>query len=147
MSWDQRHTFNTSLGYNVEGYGLTITSYYNSGTAYSFEPMSESSLAGLNLLPNNSYKPSNISVDLRMHYLVKIMDSISGRLVFSIYNVFDRLNEMSVHNDTGRAYYSIITDTERAAYRSNFSSLEDVYANPGMYSAPRQFKLSLELQF
>ena len=147
MSWDQRHTFNASLGYNVEGYGFTITSYYNSGTTYSFEPMSESSLAGLNLLPNNSYKPSNISVDLRAHYLLKISDIISGKVVLSIYNVFDRLNEMSVHSDTGRAYYSIITDTERAAYRSTFSDLEDVYANPGMFSSPRHIKVSLELKF
>ena len=147
MSWDQRHTFNASLGYNIKDYGFTITSYYNSGTAYSFEPMSESSLAGLNLLPNNSYKPSNISVDLRAHYLLEISDLISGKIVLSVYNVFDRLNEMSVHSDTGRAYYSIITDTERAAYRSTFSNLEDVYANPGMFSAPRQIRISMELKF
>jgi len=147
MSWDQRHTFNATLGYNSEKFGLTLTSYYNSGTAYTFEPMGESALAGLNLLPNNSYKPSNISVDLKAFYLIQIMDNISGKLVISIYNLFDRLNEMNVHNKTGRAYYSIITDTDRATYRSNFSTLEDVYGNPGMYSAPRQIKVSLEIAF
>ena len=54
---------------------------------------------------------------------------------------------MNVHNKTGRAYYSIITDTDRATYRSNFSTLEDVYENPGMYSAPRQIKVGLEIAF
>ena len=74
-------------------------------------------------------------------------DIISGKLVISIYNLFDRLNEMNVHNKTGRAYYSIITDTDRATYRSNFSTLEDVYENRGMYSTPRQIKVSLEITF
>ena len=79
--------------------------------------------------------------------MIRIKDNISGKLVISIYNLLDSLNEMNVHNDTGRAYYSIITDTDRATYRSNFSTLEDVYGNPGMYSAPRQIKMSLEFAF
>ena len=124
-----------------------MSSYFNSGTAYTFEPMSESSLAGLNLLPNNSYKPSNLSVDLRAHYSFKLYDKISSRFVISIYNLLDRLNEFSVHNRTGRAYYSIITDSEIATYRSTFSSVQDIYSDPGMFSAPRQIKLSLELRY
>ena len=147
MSWDQRHTFNASIGYNTKQYGITMSSYFNSGTAYTFEPMSESSLAGLNLLPNNSYKPSNLSVDLRAHYSFKLYDKISSRFVISIYNLLDRLNEFSVHNRTGRAYYSIITDSEIATYRSTFSSVQDIYSDPGMFSAPRQIKLSLELTY
>ncbi len=54
---------------------------------------------------------------------------------------------MSVYSDTGRAYYSIITDIERATYRSTFSTLEDLYGNPGMFSAPRQIKLTLGIVF
>ena len=45
MSWDQRHTFNLSLGYNTDKFGVTATGYYNSGTPYTFTPQGESSLA------------------------------------------------------------------------------------------------------
>jgi len=31
MSWDQRHTFNATLGYNTKDYGMSATGYYNSG--------------------------------------------------------------------------------------------------------------------
>tara|TARA_Y100001970_G_scaffold88177_1_gene111357 strand:+ start:3730 stop:6333 length:2604 start_codon:yes stop_codon:yes gene_type:complete len=147
MSWDQRHTFNVSVGYNTKKYGGTITSYYNSGTTYTFEPIGESNLSSLNLLPNNSYKPSTISVDVKAFYNFTIRKKIKAKLGLSIYNLFDRLNEMSVYPDTGRAYYSIVTDIERATYRSTFSTLEDLYGNPGMFSAPRQIKLTLGIVF
>jgi len=147
MSWDQRHTFNASIGYNTKTYGCTITSYYNSGTTYTFEPIGESNLSSLNLLPNNSYKPSTISVDVKAFYNFTIHENIKAKLGLSIYNLFDRLNETSVYADTGRAYYSIITDIERATYRSTFSTLEDLYGDPGMFSAPRQIKLTLGIIF
>ena len=147
MSWDQRHTFNISLGYNTKSYGCTITSYYNSGTTYTFEPIGESNLASLNLPPNNSYKPSTISVDLKAFYNFTIQKNIKAKIGLSIYNLLDRLNEVAVHADTGRAYYSIITDIERATYHSTFSNLEDVYGNPGMFSSPRQIKLTLGIIF
>ena len=147
MSWDQRHTFNLSVGYNTNSYGCTVSSYFNSGTTYTFEPVGESNLASLNLLPNNSYKPSTISVDLRAFYALTIRNSIKAKISLSIYNLLDRLNEVAVHADTGRAYYSIITDIERATYQSTFSTLEDVYGNPSMFSAPRQIKLNVGITF
>ena len=147
MSWDQRHTFNLSVGYNTNSYGCTVSSYFNSGTTYTFEPVGESNLASLNLLPNNSYKPSTISVDLRAFYALTIRNSIKAKISLSIYNLLDRLNEVAVHADTGRAYYSIITDIERATYQSTFSTLEDLYGNPSMFSAPRQIKLNVGITF
>jgi len=147
MSWDQRHTFNLSVGYNTSSYGCTVSSYYNSGTTYTFEPIGESNLASLNLLPNNSYKPSTISVDLKAFYVFNIKNSLKAKVTLSVYNLLDRLNEVAVHPDTGRAYYSIITDIERATYHSTFSSLEDVYGDPGMFSSPRQIKLNIGITF
>ena len=81
MSWDQRHTFNLSVGYNTDRFGITATGYYNSGTPYTFTPQGESNLALLNLYPNNDYKPSNYHADLSgyinlpkcLDYLLKLI--------------------------------------------------------------------------
>jgi len=147
MSWDQRHTFNISLGYNTPSYGISAISYFNSGTAYTFEPPDESSQHSTNIDPNNEYKPSNMSVDIRGHYAFKIFNDIKAKVGFSIYNLFDQLNEMSVYGDTGRAYTTQISDSEIDTYRSTFSSIEDVYQNPSMYSSPRQIKLTFGVTF
>tara|TARA_B100001142_G_scaffold9462_1_gene9186 strand:- start:1481 stop:4117 length:2637 start_codon:yes stop_codon:yes gene_type:complete len=144
MSWDQRHTFNITFSYNEENFGISSTTYFNSGTTYTFEPLSGSQLAQVNLLPNNDYKPFNYNIDLTGYYAFKI-GSNQLRATFSIYNLTDRLNQLWVNSKTGRAYTDILTSSQIAGYRSNFSEIEETYQNPSMYSAPRSIKLGLEI--
>ncbi|MBC8479753.1 MAG: TonB-dependent receptor, partial [FCB group bacterium] len=87
MSWDQRHTFNATLGYNTKEYGMSVTGYYNSGTPYTFSPISINPLAKINLLPNNDYKPSNYTVDLTGYYNIRLADKLNGRITLSVYNL------------------------------------------------------------
>ena len=145
MSWDQRHTFNTTVGYNTSSYGVSLTGYYNSGTPYTFSPSSVNPLAAINLLPNNDYKPPNYTVDMNGYYNINIFNQFSGRLTFLIYNIFDRLNEYGVNSQTGRAYTALITDSDRRNFRSNFTTIEDSYQDPSAFSAPRTIKIGLEL--
>ena len=145
MSWDQRHTFNTTFGYNTSSYGVSLTGYFNSGTPYTFSPSSINPLAAINLLPNNDYKPSNYTVDMNGYYNIKIFNQFSCKLTFLIYNIFDRLNEYSVNSQTGRAYTALITDSDRRNFRSNFTTIEDSYQDPSAFSTPRTIKIGLEL--
>jgi outer membrane receptor protein involved in Fe transport len=145
MSWDQRHTFNTTFGYNTSSYGVSLTGYFYSGTPYTFSPLLTSTLATVNLLPNNSYKPATYTVDMSGYYNIKILDQFSGKLTFLIYNIFDRLNEYGVNSQTGRAYTAILTESERRNFRSNFTTIEDSYQDPGAFSEPRTIKIGLEL--
>jgi outer membrane receptor protein involved in Fe transport len=147
MSWDQRHTFNTTLAYNRDDFGLTATAYYNSGTPYTFEPVSQSVTALINLLPNNDYKPANYSVDVTGYYRLWKNNDLEARLSFSIYNLFDTLNDIWVYPKTGRAYSNIVNSTEILGYRSTFTDVYDQYENPAMYSAPRQIKLNLAISY
>jgi len=144
MSWDQRHTFNTTFGYNTSSYGVSLTGYFNSGTPYTFSPSSVNPLAAINLLPNNDYKPSNYTVDMNGYYNIKIFNQFSCKLTFLIYNIFDRLNEYGVNSQTGRAYTALITDSDRRNFRSNFTTIEDSYQNPSAFSTPRTIKIGLE---
>jgi outer membrane receptor for ferrienterochelin and colicin len=147
MSWDQRHTLNATVGYNTKGYGVTMIGYVNSGTPYTWTPLSESLLSRVNLYPNNAKQPSQYNVDLTGYYNLRKIGGVDLRLTLSVYNALDRLNEVGVNSQTGRAYTAIIRDTDLAGYRSDFSEFIDTVHNPGMYSTPRYVKLGMGVSF
>jgi outer membrane receptor protein involved in Fe transport len=147
MSWDQRHTFNLSFGYNTRKYGVTALLYYNSGQPYTWSPIPQSPLRAINLFPNNQYRPTRTSVDLNAYYNFATFKGVQMKLTLLVYNLFDTLNENSVSGETGRAYTAIVQETDLSGYRSTFSTFEDTYQNPSMYAAPRQVKLGLGVAF
>ncbi len=147
MNWDQRHTFNLSLGYNTPKFGGTMIAYYNSGTPYTWAPIEESVLSRVNLYNNNAWQSSGTSVDFNSYYNLQISDNISLRFTLSIYNLMDSLNENWVNPTTGRAYTAIVRESDLLTHRSNFNEYKDTYQNPAMYSAPRTIKLGMGINF
>ena len=147
MSWDQRHTFNVSLGYNTSKYGVTGTGYYNSGTPYTFSPQGESNLARLNLYPNNDYKPSNYTLDLTGYVNLPKIFVFQPNINLLVRNVTDRRNEYGVSSETGRSYTAVVNETELLSHRSNFNTYDDRYKDPSMFSGPREIKLGLTIKF
>jgi outer membrane receptor protein involved in Fe transport len=147
MSWDQRHTLNGTLGYMGPNYGVSLTGYFNSGAPYTFSPQGESILARVNLYPNNDYRPIRYHADLTGYYELKLIGSTRLRFDFSVYNLFDRLNENWVSGETGRAYTAIVTDAELSNFKSDFSEYHELYQDPSAYSAPRQIKLGMGVSF
>jgi outer membrane receptor protein involved in Fe transport len=147
MSWDQRNTLNVSLGYNTPDYGGTITAYYNSGTPYTWTPISDSRLYRINLFPNNSMKPSQFSIDLNAFYNLLSINNFKLKLTLLVYNLLDALNEVNVNSQTGRANIAIIRDYDLRDHRSNFNDYYDRINNPVNYSAPRQIRIGLSLGF
>ncbi|HDP97667.1 MAG TPA: TonB-dependent receptor [bacterium] len=147
MSWDQRHTLNVTVGYNTAKYGTTLTGYYNSGSPYTWQPVSESILARVNLYPNNAWRPARYNVDMNSYYNFTVLKDLKLRLTLTVYNLLDRLNEEWVNAQTGRAYTAIMRPTDLASHRSNFNQYIDRIQNPSMYSAPRMVKLGLGIVF
>jgi outer membrane receptor protein involved in Fe transport len=147
MSWDQRHTFNLTVGYNTKNWGVNATGYYNSGTPYTWSPLSESILSRVNLLPNNAYKPSGYTVDLSARYDIHLSNNFRLRWTLSVYNFLDHLNEYRVNEQTGRAYTAIIRKTDLLSHRSDFNDYIDRVQDPSMYSAPRMVKLGFGVVF
>ncbi len=147
MSWDQRHTFNATVGYHSGNFHMSTTGYYNSGTPYTFSPLGESTLSRINLYPNNDYQPAKYQVDLTARYSLQLANMAGANFFLTIYNLFDRLNEEWVNSQTGRAYTDIEENSEILLHRSNFNDYEDVYQNPSMYSTPRMIKFGIELTF
>jgi len=147
LEWDQRHTLNITTGYNTQNYGASVLCTFNSGMPYSWQPITESPLALLNLFPNNQYRPSKFSVDMQAYYNLFKIGNVEARLTLLAYNIFDRLNENSVNGTTGRAYTGIIRPIDILTYRSDFSEYADVLQNPAMFSAPRSIKVGLGFKF
>lgn len=147
MSWDQRQTLNTTLGYNSPKYGATLTLFYNSGSPYTWSPLPESPLSRVNLFPNNATIPSSINADLNGYYDLMQFKGMRYRLTVLVYNLFDALNDSWVNSTTGRAYTAIIRETDIASHRSDFNDVWDSVRNPAMYSSPRQVKVGMEISF
>jgi hypothetical protein len=147
MSWDQRHTLNASLGYSTNDFGTTVTGYYNSGTPYTWEPISESKLSKINLDYNNSDKTSKFQVDLRAFYYLYKSDLFDVKINLLVYNLFDSLLENDVYNSTGKAYQTIVRETQVEAHKSDFNDYYDAIQNPAMYAAPREVKLGIDVSF
>ncbi len=147
MSWDQRHTLNVSLGYNQTRMGANLTGYYDSGTPYSWSPVSTTSLFRVNLLPNNSWMPAQYRFDFNGYYNLNISEKFKTKLTVTIYNLFDRLNEVWVNGQTGRAYTAIIRETDLAGHRSEFNEYIDRIQDPSAYSEPRLIKVGIGVDF
>jgi outer membrane receptor for ferrienterochelin and colicin len=147
MSWDQRHTFNATVGYNTPRYGVSLTGYYNSGAPYTWSPIAENPVATVNLYPNNAWTPSKYSVDMAAFYERQILKNIKMRFTLNVYNLLDRLNEYGVNSQTGRSYTAIIRESDLAAHRSDFNEYIDRVHNPSMYSSPRLVKFGVGVVF
>jgi len=147
MSWDQRHTFNSTIGYQASGYGITATASYNSGTPYTWSPIGVNPLINLNLPPNNDYTPAKFNVDLHAFYNYQLTEKIKLNFDLRVFNLLDRLNEYGVNSRTGRAYTTVIEPTDIEGHRSNFNTYIDRIHDPSGYSAPRFVKFGLGVSF
>jgi len=147
MSWDQRHTLNATVGYNNDTFGGNLTGFFDSGTPYSWTPVSNTILFRVNLLPNNSWMPAQFNFDFNGYYNLKISKKLKMQLTLTVYNLFDRLNEVWVNGLTGRAYTAIIRDTDLASHKSEFNEYLDRVQDPSAYSAPRLVKVGIGLDF
>lgn len=147
MSWDQRHTLNATVGYNTVDWGATLTSYFGSGSAYTWSPIDQNPLHRVNLYPNNSYKPSHYSLDLRVFYEMPAAMGLKLRWTLYIYNLIDHLNENGVNGNTGRANQAIIRESDLLGHWSDFSTYEDRIYSLTAWSSPRYIKLGLGITF
>jgi outer membrane receptor protein involved in Fe transport len=147
MSWDQRHTLNLIAGYTTRNFSATLTAKYNSGVPYTFSPLRESSLYNVNLYQNNDYQPSGYSVDLTGYYQWRLGGTARARILFTVYNLLDRLNAVWVYSDTGQPYTTVVREGNLASHHSDFNDYYDRIKNPSAFSAPRQVKLGLGIDF
>ncbi|MGQ9854428.1 MAG: TonB-dependent receptor, partial [Candidatus Oleimicrobiaceae bacterium] len=143
LDWDQRHTLNATLSYAGRGYGASLIGQLGSGLPYT--PRSTADIS--TLLTNSQRKPGNLNIDLRAYKEFRLKPGVLTLFV-RVFNLLDRLNEVNVYNDTGRAGF---TYDEQVARASNplqlVNTLEDWFTNPTHYSEPRRVELGVSFDF
>ena len=142
LDWDRRHQINLSLQLGTPKIVMaSIIARYGTGMPYT-----QASRVVQPLVENGGRKPDVFNVDLYLNKKITVGKYMFG-LFLKVYNLTDRLNELQVFNDTGRATYS----TEPLYFGSGrprgLNTLHDYYIRPDFYSAPRRVQLGVQVGF
>ena len=151
MNWDQRHTFNAQIIYDISDWTISLIGRYWSGRPYtpSFiisELTGASAVSGLTT--NSARRPSQKDVDLTINKRFRLTPQFAIELFVNVYNLFDQRDATTVYADTGSPDYTTTVDPSRIPYRSDrVSTIEDFVLQPSWYTAPRQVQFGLILDF
>lgn len=150
LDWDQTHTLNGSITFgNYKDWVVTIVGTMNTGLPYTpilFE-------REIFLKTNSERKPLQTNVDLLIEKTFSF-DVAAVTLFVKIFNLFDTLNERFVYDDTGRATYTLLS-TKGGPQETNrlsqvvfgLKSADEYFTRPQYYSAPREVRFGLSIEY
>ena len=146
--WDQKQTLNGSLRFGRRNWGLTFLGRYGSGKPYTptiTRAVRLGANANLAFTTNSRRKPVDMTFDLRAF---KAFDFAGFKYTvqLNVFNIFDRLNEIEVYGDTGRAVTSSEFRKVREATLEN-NTADEWIAQPGRFAAPREINVGLQIDF
>jgi len=143
LDWDQLHTISTVLSYSKHNYGISLIGKLGSGLPYS--PLSNANISSL--IQNSDKKPMTSTFDLKSYYIFEL-NGYNLQIYFNIFNLFDRLNQLNVYDDTGVSNYT--TYEQQAISQSTgeyVNTIEDWFNNETYYSNPRRIELGFKYDF
>lgn len=150
LNWDQAHTLNGVISFGEDNdWLLTLVGTISTGLPYT--PLLYDKQ--IYLESNSERKPLQTNVDLLVEKSFNLSDIILTAFL-KVYNLFDTMNERSVYDDTGRATYTL-QSTRSGAEATNLlaasnpliKSADEYFVRPQYYSAPREVRLGLLLEF
>jgi len=166
LAFDQRHTATLNINYRVppdwEGHllgmtipgawGLNILGHYGSGLPYTVTNELGERVGGL----NEGRLPAKYTVDMRFNKDVYVKnEGMYFSFFVEVENLFNRRNVTEVYSNTGRAdddgrLYDLTSDPDgegplTAEDVNNYYRL--MAQDPQNFSAPRTFRVGLELNF
>ncbi|WP_456443928.1 TonB-dependent receptor [Caldithrix abyssi] len=142
LNWDRRHQINAALQLGTPSTLMaSVIARYGTGMPYT-----QASRVVQPLVENGGRKPDEFNVDVYLNKQFSL-----GRYKYSVfvkvYNLLDRLNELQVFQDTGRATYSTEPLYAGGIRPRGLNTLEDYYIHPEFYSAPRRVQLGVQVGF
>lgn len=138
LDWDRTHMLNAQIGLRRRRqWGVNFLVKLWSGLPYT--PAAQ----GTRLLPfeNSSRRPTQFTVDLRA-YRTFVLFGIKYKYYLNVDNLLDRLSEVIVYSDTGRAGFTLTRNPARGP-----NTVDEFLNRPDFYSAPRQVTAGLEILF
>jgi hypothetical protein len=148
MGFDQPHTLNAVLRYQLDKWTFSIIGQLTSGTPYTPSFNSKEATGTFNgLLQNSERSPSRRNVDLTVNREFTI-SKIRFNAFLNVYNLFDFRDALTVYGDSGRADVTSTIDPVSAGYNaSRIGTVEEWAKRPDWYSAPRQVQVGLSIGF
>ncbi len=150
MGFDQPHTLNVLVRYQLRRWTISVIGQLTSGTPYT--PANRTgeavgSVEAIGLAYNSEYTPTRRNIDLSVN-----REFLIGRLrlnaFVNVYNLFDFRYELNVYGDTGKADVTSTIDPVRQGYvASRIGTVEEWAKQPSWYSAPRQVQAGLSVGF
>lgn len=150
LDWDQSHTLNGVITFGSDDdWTATIVASLGTGLPYSPQLYEQQ----ISLKPNSDRKPLQTNVDLLIDKSFFI-ESTTLTLFLKVFNLFDIKNERLVYDDTGRATYSL-EETKGGPEATNqiseiypgIKSATEYFNRPNYYSAPREVRVGLMLEY
>lgn len=149
LDWDQTHNLNGSINFGVGPFGANAIFQYGSGYPYTpsitnYEAQGE--VLSTVLLRNSRRKSSTFRVDTKFYYNLSLFN-LSGKVYLSIYNLFDRRNEMTVYSDSGVADETIeksraLIISQNEPLRPN--TIDEFFNHPDWYDEPREIQIGIQ---
>ncbi len=152
LDWDQPHNLYAVVTVAPsDRFTTSIIGKISSG--YPYSPFIYNQDFNYDIKPNSDRKPLQRYVDLQSSYRFTVGD-YHFTIFTKIYNLFDTLNERYVYDDTGRATYTFAnrnqqeTDTLIKHYgEPGVHTWEEYINRPDYYTAPREVRLGLTVEF
>jgi len=151
LNWDQRHTVNMTLSFSKpKNWTVSFIGSWGSGLPYTPSSLEERQLPESEF-KNSARKPIRWDLDMKAHKKFK-MFGLDYKLFLRVYNIFDHLNEFTVHSVTGRATNVARRPVDLEILKQRLETggqftLEENDRNPGWFSSPRKIQLGLAITF
>ncbi|MBN2091032.1 TonB-dependent receptor [candidate division KSB1 bacterium] len=142
LDWDRRHQLNLSLTW-VPVQNIAMSLIGRVGTGLPYTPSYQTTRA---IVENSARRPIVYNFDLYSYRDFKIAN-FNLSLFLRIYNLFDRLNELNVYSDTGRATYSLASLSTGGLRPQGINTYHQYITRPDFYSAPREVQVGFEFEF
>jgi outer membrane receptor protein involved in Fe transport len=150
MGFDQPHTLNAMVRYQLGSWAASAIGQLSSGTPYtpsypSGEAFGTASAKGL--LQNSEYTPIRRNVDLSVNRRLSV-GKLQMNAFVNVYNLFDFRDALAVYGDTEKADVTSTIDPTKQTYSaSRIGTVEEWAKQPSWYSAPRQIQAGLSVGF
>jgi outer membrane receptor protein involved in Fe transport len=150
LDWDQAHTLNGVITFGGDrDWTVTVVTSLSTGLPYSPQLYEQQ----IFLRTNSDRKPLQTNVDLLIDKSFMLYNT-TLTIFLKVFNLFDTKNERFVYDDTGRATYSL-EETKGGPQATNeisklypgIKSATEYFNRPNYFSAPREVRLGLTLEF
>jgi outer membrane receptor protein involved in Fe transport len=150
LDWDQSHTLNGVITFGGDrDWTVTIVGALGTGLPYSPQLYEQQ----IYLRANSERKPFQTNVDLLIDKSF-LIEGTTLTIFLKVFNLFDTKNERYVYDDTGRATYSL-EETRGGPEATNeisklypaIKSATEYFNRPDYYSAPREVRLGLTIEY